>query len=345
MRLFLVSIFLFGSLKAFGQYSQRQVGRCTVFTIPFENDSATFAVNVPPAELKAPKAILLFRQGSLPIPLFTKDSKSQVPALTELPGTFSTYKAEYYSIIIAKPGVPLVVDESYLDSLFSSSHSARRNSFSATYFAHNYLDYYVRQTNAVLAFLVQQPWVDAKRVALVGGSEGYHVAIKTAYTNPKVTHLVAFSGSLEGRLQGMIRTERTKGYTGEYTQEEAQRRVEELQKEWVAICADSLNTRSITGDPNRTMYSFSHNQNINYLLALTIPICIVYGAADVHAHSNDILPLEFARRKKTNLTVKVYPGHDHTFHKITYDSAGKAIRKAYNGEQVQHDYLEWLMQH
>lgn len=113
------------------------------------------------------------------------------------------------------------------------------------------------------------------------------MAIKTAYTNPKVTHLIAFSGFLNGRHQGIMQEERTKGYTGEYTQQQAQESVAGLQEEWLRICADSLNTTAERGDPNRTTYSFSVDYK-KFLLPLKIPILILYGTADVAATSNDV---------------------------------------------------------
>ncbi len=337
------------SISASGQYSQRQIGDCAVFTIPFPGsfpgDSITFAVVASKGELTKRKPVFLFRQGSLPIPLFTISPKTRRHALTELPRTCYDHEADQYSIMIAKPGVPLIVEDTYLDTLFGSRDKPLPTMYPATYLAHNYLDYYVAQTNTVLTFVLKQPWADTRRVVLAGGSEGYHVAIKTAYSNKRVTHLIASSGGLEGRLQSIIRTERAKGITGEYTQAEAQRSVEALQQEWAAICRDSLNVTAVAGDPNRTTYSFSHGLNKDYLLALSIPICIIYGTADVGSTSNDILPLEFARRGKTNLTVKAYPDHDHTYHKLTYDTAGKVTGKVYNGIAVEHDYFEWLRQH
>ncbi len=349
-QLFLTAI-LISSLTSsvFAQYTQRKVGKCTVFTIPFvgsfAGDSITFAVVGERGELTKKKPIFLFRQGSLPIPLFTINPKTRLPALTELPTTCYSHQPEQYSIMIAKPGVPVIVEDTYLDTLFSTREKPNRAMYPTTYMAHNYLDYYVEQTNAVLSFVLKQPWADANRVVLAGGSEGYHVAIKTAYTNRRVTHLIASSGGLEGRLQSMILAERAKGYTGEYTQEEAQRSVEALQQEWATICRDSLNVNATTGDPNRTTYSFSHGLNKAYLLALTIPICIIYGTADVGSTSNDILPLEFARRGKTNLTVRAYLNHDHTYHKLSYDAAGNVLSKVYRGEAVENDYFEWLKQH
>jgi hypothetical protein len=330
---------------ALAQHTQQYVGDYTVFTIPVEGDSVTFAVVARKGELTKRKPIFLFRQGSLPIPLFTINPKTHKPVLTELPITCYDHEVDYYSIMIAKPGVPLVVEDSYLDTLFSTRNKPKTAMYPAKYQSHNYLDYYVRQTNAVFQFILKQPWADSKRVVLAGGSEGYHVAIKTAYTNHQITHLIVSSGGLEGRHQSIIRTERTKGYTGEYTQEEAQRRVEGLQKEWLEICKDSLNATSIYGDPNRTTYSFSHGLNLDYLLALTIPICVIFGTADVGSTSNDILPLEFARRGKTNLTLKAYPNHDHTYYKLTYDANGKVIDKVYNGVAVEKDYFAWLQAH
>ncbi|MBO0952292.1 hypothetical protein [Fibrella forsythiae] len=333
----------------FAQRTQRQIGDCVVLTIPFPDsfsgDSITFAVVAPTGGLVQRKPIFLFRQGSLPIPLFTSNPRTGKPALTELPRTCYDHEAEQYSIMIAKPGVPLVVADTYLDTLFNTRDKPAPRMYPATYLAHNYLDYYVKQTNAVLAFVLKQPWADSKRVVVAGGSEGYHVAIKTAYTNKRITHLIASSGGLEGRMQSIIRTERAKGFTGEATQEEAQRSVEALQQEWAAICRDSLNVNVAVGDPNRTMYSFSHGHNKDYLLSLDIPICIIYGTADVGATSNDILPLEFARHGKNNLTVRAYPNHDHTYHKLTYDAAGKVIGKVYNGIAVEQDYFAWLKQH
>ena len=338
----LLSISLIG--PTFGQYTQRPVGGYTVFTIPFEADSVTFAVVARPGDLEVRKPILLFRQGSLPIPLFTTNPKDKRPSLTELPITCYDHEADYHCIMIAKPGVPLVESNAYLDTLFATRNHPKPSIYPPKYLDNNYLDYYVRQTNAVLKFVLGQSWADDKRVVLAGGSEGYHVAIKTASTNPQVTHLIAFSGFLDGRHQGIMREERTKGYTGEYTQQQAQQSVERLQQEWLRICADSLNTFAEMGDPNRTTYSFSVDSR-GYLLALRIPILIFYGTADVAATSNDVLPLEFARRGKKNLTVKAYPDHDHTFHKLTYNSQGKVTGKVYNGVAVEKDYFQWLEEH
>lgn len=338
----LLSVSWFG--PAFSQYTPRYVGGYTAFTIPFEKDSVTFAIVARKGDLEAKKPVLLFRQGSLPIPLFTMNPKNNRPSLSELPITCYDHEAEYHTIMIAKPGVPLIGNNGYRDTLFATRNNPRMSMYPPNYLENNYLDYYVSQTNAVLKFVLDQRWADTSRVVLAGGSEGYNVAIKTAYTNPKVTHLIAFSGFLNGRHQGIMQEERTKGYTGEYTQQQAQESVAGLQEEWLRICADSLNTTAERGDPNRTTYSFSVDYK-KFLLPLKIPILILYGTADVAATSNDVLPLEFARNGKKNLTVKAYPNHDHTFYKLTYDNQGKVISKVYNGVAIEKDYFQWLEDH
>lgn len=58
-----------------------------------------------------------------------------------------------------------------------------------------------------------------------------------------------------------------------------------------------------------------------------------------------VLPLEFARHGKENLTIKAYPNHDHTFYKLTYDNQGKVINKVYNGVAIEKDYFQWLEDH
>lgn len=347
MKAFLIISFLLASVidTAFCQNVPRFVGGYTVYTIPFEGDSATFAVVAREGKMKARKPIFLVRQGSLPIPLFTINPQNSRPSLTQLPISCYDHEDEFYSIMIAKPGVPLIGDRAYLDTLFSTRTNPKPEMYTAEYLSHNYLDYYVRQTNAVLDFVLKQHWADPKRIVVNGGSEGYLVAIKTAYSNPLVTHLIAFSGPLDGRHQGIIREERMKGYTGEYTQEESQRSVEGLQQEWIQICQDSLGTSAEFGDPPRTTYSFSHSQNKDYLLSLNVPILIIYGTADVASTSNDILPLEFARLGKQNLTLKAYPNHDHTFYKMSYDTDGKVVDKVYNGVAVEKDYFQWLAEH
>lgn len=324
--------------------AQQTINEITIFSIPFGTDTTQFVLVGNRQELTNKKPILVFRQGSLPIPLLTRNPKNHQVSLTELPTPVYNYRDKYHILMIAKPGIPLQVEDGYLDTLFSGKPALAM--YPPAYHARNYLEYYVDQTNAVLAYVLKQPWADARRVVIVGGSEGYQVSLKTAYTNKQITHLIAFSGNVEGRQQAQIREARAEGIGAPLQQAQAQQTVERLQEAWLAVCDDSLNTTNATvGDSNRSIYSFSHNNNLHYLTSLDIPICIVSGTADVRAHSNDLLPLEFARRGKTNLTLKTYVDLDHSLRRIFYDSSGQPVRKVYDGDRVHRDYLEWLESH
>lgn len=324
--------------------AQQTSHQLTTFSIPFGTDTTQFVLVGDRHQLNSKKPILVFRQGSLPIPLLTRNPKNQQISLTELPAPIYNYRHKYHILMIAKPGIPLQVEDTYLDTLFSGKPALAM--YPRAYHARNYLEYYVDQTNAVLAYVLKQPWADARRVVIVGGSEGYQVSLKTAYTNKQITHLIAFSGNVEGRQQAQIREARASGIGSPLQQAQAQQMVERLQKDWLAVCRDSLNTTNATvGDSNRSIYSFSHTNNLHYLTSLPIPVCIVSGTADVRSHSNDVLPLEFARRGKTNLTLKTYVDLDHSLRRISYDSSGQVVGKVYDGNRVHRDYLEWLDTH
>lgn len=50
-----------------------------------------------------------------------------------------------------------------------------------------------------------------------------------------------------------------------------------------------------------------------------IPIFVGYGTRDITARYCDLLPLDFIRHQKTNLTHKPYLGYDHGFFKVGSD--------------------------
>jgi len=81
---------------------------------------------------------------------------------------------------------------------------------------------------------------------------------------------------------------------------------------------------------------------LEHLLSLRIPIYICYGTADLSSSLNDLLPIEFASRGKTNLTLKPYLDYDHTFFQLVRDDKGKVIDKVYKGDEVAGEYMNWL---
>jgi hypothetical protein len=331
-------LFLSAALRTIGQDLVNN--QYSVFRIPAGQDTTTFVVVGNRDELKKRKPLLIFRQGSLPIPLFGR-YKRGISAII-FPFKAQKYMSNYHIVAIAKPGVALLADSATM----ARTVETRDPSFSSQkYLDHNYLDFYVDQTNQVIDYLLKQPFVDPSKVAICGGSEGYPIAIKVAATNQKVTHLIGFSGLLEGRWQAQLRETRERANAGEYAQQQAQQAIESMYAYWQEVLKNPTSTAPSGGDTNYATYSFSTSNTLEHLLSLNIPIYICYGTADRTASLNDLLPLEFARKGKTNLTLKPYLDYDHNFYQLVRDGKGQVVDQVYKGDEVAGDYLNWLNSH
>lgn len=312
----------------------------SVFKIPVGKDTTTFIIVGNKGDLKKRKPLLIFRQGSMPIPLFGI-YKRGISAII-FPFKVKDYVKDYHVVAIAKPGVALMADSATM----AQTVETRDPKFSSrNYLDHNYLDFYVNQTSQVIDYLVKQPFIDKAKIAICGGSEGYPVSIKVAATNRNITHLIAFSGLLEGRWQAQLRETRERANMGEYTQQQAQEAIESMYAYWREVLKNPTSTKSEGGDTPYATYSFSTSKNLEHLLSLNIPIYICYGTADLAASLNDLLPIEFASKGKNNLTLKPYLDYDHTFFQFKRDDKGKVIDKVYKGDEVAQDYMNWLKTH
>lgn len=317
---------------------------CQVFHLPNGKDTTTFIVFGSKADLKIKKPLFLFRQGSLPTPFILSDSGSYY-LLT--PFRFQDYKKEYHFVIIQKPGVQLVVTQSFMDAYQNRNRDTATNEqfFSKKYLADNHLERYVDQCNQVINYLIEQPWIDSKRVVYCGGSEGFTVgADLVGNRNKRITHTILSSGKQGRRFEVMIHQIRERVESGEMKFEEGQKQINELYKVWEDICRNPIAVDKNYGDTYRAWYSFSQPVLPN-LLKIDTPLYIAYGTADKEmAPSMDTLPLEFIANGKKNLTLRPYYDHDHQFFQMKRDVSGKVINKIYRGDEVAKDWMEWLRQ-
>lgn len=78
---------------------------------------------------------------------------------------------------------------------------------------------------------------------------------------------------------------------------------------------------------------------INSLLKIDIPIYVAIGTADenVPIENAYIIPVEFARHKKVNLTFKPFLGYDHGFNETLPDG-----RQVDHWDEVTLDFLRWV---
>ena len=310
------------------------------FEIKADQDTIRFFIISEPGEEEVKKPLLLFRQGSLPIPIFTRYSEGV--SITTLPFYFPDYLKEYHLAVIAKPGVPLVFDSSAVNQYFQDVMVNR--AVSDKYLKNNNLDYYVATSDRVLNFLTHQPWVNDKKIVVVGGSEGYNVAAKLATVNKSITHLVAYSSHPNGRFDYLIRSARHKYLIGVATAKETQTQIDSLYLVWKDICSHPKSIEKKFGDTYHAWSSFSEPA-VESLLKLDIPIYVSYGTRDSDwdiVEENDLLPIRFVRAGKTNLTLKPCLDCDHSLFEIKKDAQGNVVERINRSDEFARDFMQWL---
>ncbi|MPR32173.1 hypothetical protein [Salmonirosea aquatica] len=338
---FLLSLISFGQTQS--EMNEIEKGKFyRGFELVENRDTIRFFVISKPGEELIKKPIILYRQGSLPIPIFTRYPEGV--SINSLPQQFPDYLKEYHMVSISKPGVPLIFNSSEVNQYFEKVRNGRLTS--DKYLNNNNLNQYVASSDKVLGFLIHQPWVDTKKVVLVGGSEGYNVAAKLATINKSVTHLVAYSSHPNGRFDYLIKEQRHQYLTGKATAQETQQRIDSLYVLWKDICA---HPKSIDKKYYDTYYAWSSFSEpaIESLLQLDIPIYISYGTLDGDwdiVEENDLLPIRFARAGKTNLTLKPCLDCDHSLQEIKKDSQGNVIEIINRSEEFVKNYMNWLDQ-
>lgn len=291
------------------------------------------------SELSRKKPLLLFLQGSLPRPLLMSDSTGTWVLNMFAP---EPYLRDYHLVTISKPGIPLLSDSLGTDQLV---RDPRTGQFPTAYLENNHLDYYVRTRQLVVDYLLTQPFVDRSRVIVCGGSEGFRVGAALAAASAVFTQVILFSDSALGRWQLEIQRQRLRASRGEISADEAQQVIEAYQSDWKKILREPTSTEKNFGDPYRTWYSFS-GDNLENLLKIKVPLYIAYGTDDsVNALSCDILPIEFSRRGKTNLTLRAWIDHDHRFSRSVRDGRGTVVGQEYNGDAVAAAWFDWLRIH
>ena len=345
MKILLLHGCLLLSLTCAGQTRQemdeiRKQRLYQTFELKEGNDTIRFFIIAKPGEAKQKKPLILYRQGSLPIPPFTRYTEGV--SISALPANFYTYLKDYHMVVIAKPGVPLVMDSATVDRFFDQVMN--RTFAPKKYLINNNLDYYVRTSSKVIDFLTRQAWVDKHKIVVIGGSEGYNVAAKLAVVNRSITHLICYSSHPYGRFDYLVKEQRHKALTGEITDEKAQVQIDSLYSLWKAICQDPKATNKLYYDTYYAWSSFSEPP-INSLVQLQIPIFVAYGTRDDDwdiVEENDLLAIRFLQLGKTNLTLRPYLHCNHSLVEIKKNATGDVIGSVDHNSEFVTDYMNWL---
>jgi pimeloyl-ACP methyl ester carboxylesterase len=280
------------------------------------------------------KGTIFYSTGSLATPLFI-----QVDSLLygTVPFSFRAFQEDYQFVILSKPGVSIIESKEYLNNQHVAVDAS--GNFRKAYLERNHLDYYVEATNILIQHFAAKAKSKGRQYVVMGHSQGARVAAKVAISNSNITHLVYLSGNPLGRFDQMIREKREANLLGQISDEQAQQEIEALYERWAAINADKESLDGKNGDSNKTWVSFSE-YTVDDLLSLDIPIRVAYGTRDIVSRYCDLLPIHFIQNGKTNLSLKAYPGYDHSFFKLQSD--GRINYDDFIFEQVIQECIEWL---
>lgn len=300
----------------------------------YKGDTVDILIKSKKGEEQIKKPLLLFCQGSLPIPLIIKYDENGKKGIYNV-FVFKTDSLinDYHLAIINKPFVPLIADKNSLSDDLTFADSL--GNYSTDYTKRNLLDYYVDRDIQAIKFLQKQKFISSARLVVAGHSEGSAIAAAIAYKFKKVTELIYSGGSPLGRIMSIVeraRNEQLKDTT---------RNVNGIFEYW-GVTVENKNNDNSTGDTFKGQYQFSNPPPLEMLLKLNIPVLVTYGTKDFGAVAqNDYLRIATIAKQKKNFTFKDYVGLDHNFFPLLKDD--KPNYDIFNWDKVAEDWRKWLM--
>lgn len=266
--------------------------------------------------------LILYLQGSDPSPQFSyRIRNDKTEKLCWLNGEFKNISEEYIYVVIEKIGFEKPIDE---DQIPKPKIYQEKNSLTNR----------VSRANDVIEYLTKNNAFE--KVIVYGHSEGAPVAAKLATINSKITHLGFWAGNALPDFYDFILENRIEYHKGAISDSLAQVRIDKTINGFREIANDSLSTKG-NGYTNLRWWSYAEPP-IHNLLKIDIPIYVQVASLDQSApiESSYLIPLEFARLQKSNLTYKVCVGCDHGFSLVKEN--GTTERK---WKQIFEEFIAW----
>ncbi len=260
------------------------------------------------------KNLVLYIQGSDPSPLFSysKDNEGVMKYNCWLKSDYKYLDNDYLYVALEKTGFESVMDESNIK-------------IPQIYHEKNSLNHRVNRIDKVINHLNKN--YNFERFIVYGHSEGAPVAAKLATVNKKITHLGFWAGNALPDFFDAILENKREYYNDKMNDKDTSEGIQMAIDYFVnVISKDSTGTQvDDFGYTNKRWWSYAEPP-INNLLKLDIPIYVQVASKDESApvESTYLIPLEFARLGKENLSFNVCIGCDHGFNII---EGGKKDRR------------------
>jgi esterase/lipase len=301
-------------------------------------------------DIKEKNKILIYFQGSGGSPLFMQTTKIDTLEVSEngitkdkieesiviynfVPFDLDSIPNDYIFVIISKKGVPFSPDrETYKPS--------------QTFLENESLDYRVWQGDEVINHLTKYYIKNPNKVVILGHSEGADVVAKLGHTNKKITHVGFWAGGANTQYYEFALFIQKDVQSGKITQAEAVKSLESLFNQIKKIESDPFNTEKQWLENSYRRWAHFSEPSIENLLKIDKPLYVAVAGQDeaVPIESSLLIPIEFIRHKKTNLTFKIYPDYDHSFAIPLQDEDDEDEDWIWEWMKVFEDFMKWVEQ-
>lgn len=250
--------------------------------------------------------IFLYLQGSSAKSLYQIKKRNGKTAIgTTIPFDFATIPKDYLFVVISRKGFPFLTQK---DPPFSIPKS---------YFENQTLEYRTNQADLVINDLYKTYSKQIEKIIVLGHSEGSDVTAKLGTINKKITHFGYWSGGGNTQFIDFVTFIRKDVDKGNLTEEQAITKIDSLFNDLKDIMSNPNATDKFWQGKDNSYKRWSHFSEppVENLLRIEKPIFAAIGTKDqaVAIESAYLIPIEFIRHQKNNLTFKVYPGLDHAF--------------------------------
>lgn len=336
MKYLLALISILSSIPSFGQL-KGTISAYSHFQVTLKEDTVEFVVA--DTSLTEAKPVLLFCQGSQPVPLFIDFGEQGIVPIPLNNFDLDRMKAHYHVVVISMPKTPVIVSQEHLNHSYNYvTDPSSEYSYDPEYVAADYLENYVDRANRVIEFLREQKWVDGSELVVAGHSQGSRVAVALADANRNVTRLGLFGYNPMRRVDQMIWAYRKQAQNGEITWEKA----DSLQHAEYAFYETVLNDDSVAENPALRSWRSFCTSSISELVNLKIPVYIAFGSQDNVAEYCDLLPLYFAEKNKRNYVLRRYPNLEHNFFPL--DENFRPDHANGKWPEVMNAFIEWSLE-
>jgi len=294
-------ILLFLTIKVFCQFNPK-IDEYKHYSIIKKKDTINFHLYSSDKTEKL-NSILLFLQGSGSEPFFRVKIKGKKKHIkSHIPFNLDRIPKKNAFVVISKKGIPFSIK----DTVFKTPKS---------FYENESLEYRAKQADEVIKYIKKHLIHKPLKVIAIGHSEGSDVVAKLGTINKDLTHIGFWAGGGNTQYYDFTLFIRKEIQKGNLTESQGKMKIDSLLNQFREI---QKNENSIIkfweGHSYRRWSKFSE-PSIQNLLKIKIPIFATACGKDesVPIESSYLIPIEFIRNKKENLTFKVYPDYDHSF--------------------------------